>query len=80
MPGPGVTLEAGHRLRRDPVDGQSPALVDLSPEVLDQERDVLSPLAKRRHLEHAAAQAVPEIIAEGAALDRGRRGSDGSPR
>jgi hypothetical protein len=39
--------------------------------VLDQERNVLASIAKRRHSEHAAAQPVPEIIAEGALLDRG---------
>jgi hypothetical protein len=40
--------------------------VDGDPEVLDQEGDVLAPVAKRRQLEHDVVESVVEILAEAA--------------
>ena len=51
--------------------GRAGGPVDLAAEVLHEERDVLTTVAQRRHLEHRVPEPVVEVLAEGALLDRG---------
>jgi hypothetical protein len=45
------------------------AFVEPGEDVLNQKREVLASLAKRRHLQHDPAQAIVEVFPKHAALD-----------
>jgi hypothetical protein len=80
VPRPPIGLERGERLGREPLDALVEVTIVTADEVLGQERDVLSPLPKRRRDDGYHVEAVIEVFPEGAVADGrfevGVRGGD----
>jgi hypothetical protein len=71
VPRPWAILEARQRSRAESGDRQAETMVQLRPEVLDQQRDIVRPFTEWRDGEHHPAQAVVEILSERAGRDHG---------
>ena len=67
--GPGVLLEDLHGIGRDPGDVPVDAFAEAVEEVLDQERDVPLAASKGREADGDHAQAIVEVLPEGAGRD-----------
>ncbi len=79
--GPGVRHELLERLLRHLAHGLAEGRREAREAVIDQQRDVLPPLAQGRHAHAQHVQAVEEILAEAPGFDvafdvAGRRGQD----
>jgi hypothetical protein len=70
VPGPAVADQLLERGRREPEALAMLALADHREVVVDQPRDVLRPIAQRRHVHRDHVDAVVEVLAKPAFCDR----------
>src|SRR5262245_57481633 len=67
--GPSVAADHGHRLRLDAVDGLALLGGKSCDEMADEFREILKPLAQRRHPDGEDVQSVIEVLAEAPLID-----------
>ena len=64
IPWPGIPAQSLHSLRSDALDALLHSLRELRQEILDQQRNVLTPLTQRRHRDGKNIQPVKQITAK----------------
>ena len=62
--GPGIRLQRGHVVPGDRLDALAERLRELLDEAPDQQRNVLGPLAQRRHADREDVEPVVQVLAE----------------